>query len=118
SLPGGSIPVFTWAGAGGTWDANGGTGRRAFLSTRNVVAGAGMVALDTGTQTIVAVDSATVPTYLASTAVVDFPSIAPGACNESTFGLAGASAGGSGGSGWAAGVGGGVGGAMRGRGAG
>jgi len=49
--------------------------------------------LDTGTQTVVAVDSATVPTYLVSTGVVDFAPIAPGVCSESTFALPGAAAG-------------------------
>jgi hypothetical protein len=104
SFPAGSIPLFTWTATNGTWDASGGTDRRAFLSTRNIVAGAGMVTLDTGTQTVVAVDSGTVPTYLASTAVVDFPAIGPGSCNESTFGLTAAAAGDSVAPGWPAGM--------------
>jgi hypothetical protein len=69
-----------------------------------VTAGAGMITLDTGTLTVVAVDSATVPTYLASTAVVDFTAIAPGACSESTIGLPGAVAGDSVAPGWPAGM--------------
>ncbi|MCU1234472.1 MAG: hypothetical protein JWP63_2439 [Candidatus Solibacter sp.] len=102
SFPAGSIPLYTWSGTGGTWDASGGTDRRAFLSTRNVSSGAGIVTLDTGTQSIVAVDSATVPTYLASTGVIDFVSIAPSACAEMTFPLAGAAAGDSVAPGWPA----------------
>ena len=39
-----------------------------------------IVSLDTGTQTVVAVDSAVVPTYLTTVAVLDFASIMPGAC--------------------------------------
>jgi len=38
----------------------------------------------------VAVDSAVVPTYLAAAAVLDFASIAAGACAESTMSLPGA----------------------------
>jgi hypothetical protein len=100
----GSIPLYTWTATNGNWDANGGTDRRAFLSTRNVTSGAGIVTLDTGSQSIVAVDSATVPTYLASTAVMDFSSISPGGCVESTFPLAGASPGDSVAPGWPAGM--------------
>jgi hypothetical protein len=102
SFPFGSLPLYTWTATGGVWDANGGTDRRAFLSTRNISAGAGMVTVDTGTQTVVAVDSATVPTYLASAAVLDFTSIAPAACSDLTFPLAGAAAGDSVAAGWPA----------------
>ena len=104
SFPAGSLPLFTWTASNGTWDANGGNDRRAFLSTRNLSGGAGIVALDTGSQSIVAVDSATVPTYLAASAVLDFASIAPGACLESTFPLPGASPGDSVAPGWPAGL--------------
>jgi hypothetical protein len=62
------------------------------------------VALDTGTQTVVAVDSAIVPTYLTVAAVLDFTSIASGACTESTLSLPGASAGDSVAPGWPAGL--------------
>jgi hypothetical protein len=62
------------------------------------------VVLDTGTQTVVAVDSATVPTYMTVAAVIDFTSIGPGACAESTISLPGASAGDSVAPGWPAGM--------------
>ena len=104
SFPTGSIPLYTWTASNGTWDANGGTDRRAFLSTRNVSGGAGIVTLDTGSQSIVAVDSATVPTYLASAVVLDFASIGPGACAETTLSLPGASPGDSVVPGWPAGL--------------
>src|SRR5204863_9447958 len=71
-------------------------------STRNLGSGTGIVALDTGTQTVVAVDSATVPTYLTASAVLDFTSISPGACSGSTMGMPGASAGDSVAAGWPA----------------
>ncbi len=102
AFPPGSLPLFTWTATNGLWDTNGGSDKRAFLSTRNLGSGTGIVALDTGTQTVMAVDSATVPTYLTMAAVLDFASIAPGACADSTVSMPGASAGDSVATGWPA----------------
>ncbi len=66
AFPVGSIPLYTWTATNGLWDINGGNDKRAFLSTRSLGSGTGIVALDTGTQTVVAVDSAIVPTYLSA----------------------------------------------------
>jgi hypothetical protein len=103
AFPAGSIPLYTWTATNGLWDTSGGSDKRAFLSTRSLGSGTGIVALDTGTQTVVAVDSAIVPTYLAVSAVLDFASIAPGACAESGFAMPGASAGDPVAPGWPAG---------------
>jgi hypothetical protein len=100
AFPPGSIPLFTWTATNGIWDINGGSDKRAFLSTRNLGSGAGIVSLDTGTQTVVAVDSAVVPTYLTTAAVLDFTSIMPGACADSALTMPGASAGDSVAPGW------------------
>jgi len=102
AFPVGSVPLYSWTATGGVWDSGGGSDRRAFLSTRNISAGAGIVALDLGSQTVVAVDSATVPTYLAATAVLDFGSMTPGLCVEQTFALPGAGPGDSVAPGWPA----------------
>jgi hypothetical protein len=102
AFPAGSIPLYTWTATNGQWDSNGGSDRRAFLSTRNLGSGTGIVALDTGTQTIVSVDSASVPTYLTSTGVMDFANIAAGTCTESTMTLPGAANGDSVAPGWPA----------------
>ena len=102
SFPVGSLPLYSWTATNGVWDANGGNDRRAFLSTRNLSAGAGMVTLDLGTQTVVAVDSATVPTYVTGMAILDFAGLAAGGCGEMTFGLPGAAAGDSIAAGWPA----------------
>ena len=104
TFPAGSIPLFTWTATNGLWDISGGSDKRAFLSTRSLGSGTGIVALDTGTQTVVAVDSATVPTYITVAAVIDFASIGAGACAESTMTLPGASAGDSVSPGWPAGM--------------
>jgi hypothetical protein len=113
AFPAGSIPLFTWTATNGVWDTNGGSDRRAFLSTRSLGSGAGIVALETGTQTVVAVDSATVPTYLTAAAMLDFTSIPPGACADSTLSMPGASTGDSVAPGWPAGFEGGLIGTMR-----
>jgi hypothetical protein len=104
AFPPGSIPLFTWTATNGLWDANGGSDKRAFLSTRSVGSGTGIVSLDSGTQTVVAVDSASVPTYLTAAAVLDFASLPPGTCGDSMFSLPGASAGDSVAAGWPAGL--------------
>jgi hypothetical protein len=102
-FPAGSIPLYTWTATNGLWDTNGGSDKRAFLSTRSLGSGTGIVTVDTGTQTVVAVDSATVPTYLTISAVVDFPSISAGVCADSTLSMPGAAAGESVAPGWPAG---------------
>jgi hypothetical protein len=104
AFPAGSIPLFTWTATNGVWDTNGGSDKRAFLSTRSLGSGTGIVALDTGTQTVVAVDSATVPTYLTVAAVLDFASIPSGACADSTLSMPGAGAGDSVAPGWPPGL--------------
>jgi hypothetical protein len=104
TFPPGSIPLYTWTATSGVWDTSGGTDKRAFLSTRSLGSGTGIVALDTGTQTVVAVDSATVPSYLTAAAVIDFGSIAAGGCAESSISLPGSSAGDSVAPGWPAGL--------------
>jgi hypothetical protein len=104
AFPVGSIPLFTWTATNGLWDTSGGSDKRAFLSTRSLGGGTGIVALDTGTQTVVAVDTSLVPTYLTVAAVIDFTSIASGACAESTLSLSGATAGDSVAPGWPAGL--------------
>ena len=100
AFPPGSIPLFTWTATNGIWDTNGGSDNRAFLSTRNLISGAGIISLDTGTQTVVAVDSAVVPTYLTTAAVLDFANILPGTCADSTLTMPGVSAGDSVAPGW------------------
>ncbi|MEO8596168.1 MAG: hypothetical protein ABI759_22810 [Candidatus Solibacter sp.] len=102
AFPAGSIPLYTWTATNGQWDTSGGSDKRAFLSTRSLGSGTGIVALDTGSQTIVSVDSASVPTYLTSTGLVDFGNIGAGACAELTLGLPGAMPGDSVAPGWPA----------------
>jgi hypothetical protein len=91
-FPVNSIPLFTWGATSGAWDSTG-LDRRAFLSAKALSAGAGIVTVEAGSQTQVAVDSATVPTYLTATGTLDFPSLPSGTCSELTLALPGATAG-------------------------
>jgi len=65
-----------------------------------ITAGAGIVTVQAGSQTQVAVDPTTVPTYLSATATLDFASIGFSGCSELTFALPGAVAGDAVAAGW------------------
>lgn len=67
-FPADAVPIVTWTATNGTWDATGGTDRRAFLSARSVVAGLGVVAADAGGQTTISVDSAVIGLRVAAPA--------------------------------------------------
>jgi hypothetical protein len=93
-FPANSIPLYTWTATIGAWDAGGGVDRRGWLSSTNLLAGAGIMTVQSGGQTTIAVDAAVVPTYLTGTAALDFPSIPAGACSaDLTFALPGANVG-------------------------
>jgi hypothetical protein len=79
AFPLNSIPLYTWTAAGGVWDTTGGLDKRALLSGKILNAGTGMVAVDTGSNTNISVDSAAVPTYLTASATLNFEAIAAGA---------------------------------------
>ena len=94
-FPVNSIPLYTWTATIGVWDVNGGIERRrGWLSSSNLLAGAGIMTVQSGGQTTIAVDAAVVPTYLTASAALDFPSIPAGACSaDLTFALPGANVG-------------------------
>lgn len=94
SFPPDVIPLFTWQASNGGWITGGGRDLRGWLSGTNLQAGTGMVVVESGGNTTVAVDSAVVPTYLAGSATLSFPAIAAGSCSaDLTFSLPGASLG-------------------------
>ena len=101
AFPADSIPLYNWTASSGAWDATGGKDYRGWLSLKNVSAGTGIASVESGGRTTVAVDAAVVPTYLTSTAVLNYPLIANGACaTDQTFTLVGATAGDSVAPGW------------------
>jgi trimeric autotransporter adhesin len=104
AFPGNAIPLYTWSATDGIWDANGGTDRRAFLSTKSLAAGTGIAVTEAG-QSLISVDTAVVPSYLSGTAALDFPAIAPASCSaDVTFTFSGAAPGNAVAPGWPAGL--------------
>jgi len=60
AFPADSIPVFTWTVTSGVLDVPGGPDSRAFLSTKNVLPGAGLSTLENNGATLLSVDQAVV----------------------------------------------------------
>jgi hypothetical protein len=85
AFPVGSIPLYTWTATSGTWDTSGGIDQRAVLSTRNVTTGAGLVATETGGQTVITVDTAVLP--LVTTYSVSFTAQTTVTISGATHGL-------------------------------
>jgi hypothetical protein len=102
-FPVNSIPLFVWAATNNAWNASG-TDLRAFLSAKALVAGPGVVTVESGSQTQVAVDSAAVPTFLTTTTTLGFGPLAAGGCGELTFSLPGANVGDAVEPGWPSGI--------------
>jgi hypothetical protein len=93
-FPANTIPVAIWTANNGVLDQLGGHDERAFLSSKALGSGLGMVVVDSGTQSTISIDAALIPTYLTSTATLAFPSISTGACSsELTITLTGANPG-------------------------
>lgn len=60
SFPADAIPLFTWSATGGTWDTNGGTDQRAFLSSKSVTAGIGIAATEISGKTQLSADTSVI----------------------------------------------------------
>ncbi len=56
AFPSNSIPLFAWTATNGTWDATGGTDWRAFQSTTNTAAGAGLLSVTANGVTTLSID--------------------------------------------------------------
>ena len=56
AFPSDSLPLFTWTATNGTWDTAGGADRRAFQSTANVYAAAGLLSITANGRTTLSVD--------------------------------------------------------------
>jgi hypothetical protein len=78
-FPNDTIPLAIWDASDGVWSPQG-RDSRAWLSTRVMIPGQGLMTVDNGSTTTVAVDAAVVPTYLAGSATLDFPAVFNGAC--------------------------------------
>jgi len=80
SFPPNVLPIFSWTASSGTWDSTGGRDQRAFLSTKTLAGGQGIVVTEAPGQSTLAVDNGVIPTYLTNTASLSFSSIPTGAC--------------------------------------
>lgn len=79
AFPADSIPLFTWTATNGTWDSSGGLDRRAFQSTTNVAAGAGLLGTTSNGRTTLSID----PTLVGTWAPV--PSSSSSACTAGAW---------------------------------
>lgn len=103
AFPPDSIPLATWTATGGAWDDTGGIDRRAFLSTKSITSGPGLLLSDNGVVANVSIDTALVPQFLTASATLTAPLTATGTCAaDLTLTLPGALAGDSIAPGWPA----------------
>lgn len=79
-----------------------GTGSGGGGGSLTVTAGFGILTSTTGSTATVSIDTAAVPSFLTTTAVIDFPSISAASCGEQSAALTGAAAGDSVVAGWPA----------------
>jgi hypothetical protein len=99
-----SIPLCSWAAAGGVWQTAG-TDFRGWIGRSTLLAGIGMVTVEAGGQTTIAVDGTVVPTYLSNAVSLDFPPIDAGTCSaDLTFTMTGAFVGDTVAPGWPSGL--------------
>lgn len=80
AFPANVLPVYYWTATNGTWDTTGGHDERAFLDTKTLAGGQGIIITEAPGQSTLAVDNGVIPTYLMNTATLNFPAIATGAC--------------------------------------
>ena len=80
SFPPNVLPVCIWTATNGTWDTTGGRDQRAFLDSKVLAGGQGIIVTEAPGQSTLAVDNGVIPTYLMNSATLNFPSIATGAC--------------------------------------
>lgn len=83
-FPVNSIPLSTWNAVPGGWDPAGGHDVRAYLSTKILSAGTGVILVESGQQSTVGVDTTLIPTYTTATATLSFGSIAAASCSPDT----------------------------------
>jgi hypothetical protein len=80
SFPPNVLPIYIWTATNGTWDTTGGHDQRAFLSSKTLAGGSGIIVTEAPGQSSLAVDNGVIPTYLMNSATLNFPSISTGAC--------------------------------------
>lgn len=66
AFPAGSIPLFTWSVSNGAFNSGGSTDFRAWLSTKNLIGGSGVVVTENAGTSTISVDTTLVSTFLAT----------------------------------------------------
>jgi hypothetical protein len=95
-----SIPLYSWVSPNGTWEPSG-TDRRSWISRNTLQGGTGLVSVEAGGLTTIAVDGTVVPTYLRNSASLNFPPITSNTCSAPlTIAVPGATAGDAVATGW------------------
>ncbi len=113
-FPVNAIPLFTWTALPTGWDAAGGHDSRAYLASKILSAGTGMILVETGQQSTVGVDTTLVPTYTTGAGALAFGTLAAASCSaDLTVAVPGAVVGDALASGWPAALPGGITGLMR-----
>jgi hypothetical protein len=84
AFPPDAIPVFTWSATNGTWDVSGGADQRSFLSTKSVIAGAGITTTEISGKTQLSVDPTVIGLRVAA------PAISSAACTPGSWATDGA----------------------------
>jgi hypothetical protein len=94
SFPANVIPIYTWTATNGAWNSSGGLDQRAFLSSKALAGGQGIIVTETPGQSTLAVDTGVIPTYLTSSATLSFSSISTNTCSsDQSLTVTGANAG-------------------------
>jgi len=50
------MPLFSWTATGGSWNTNGGFDERAFLSSKSISPGVGLIGVETSGKTVLSLD--------------------------------------------------------------
>ncbi|MGI8962239.1 MAG: hypothetical protein ACR2IV_21270 [Bryobacteraceae bacterium] len=80
SFPSNSIPLFTWTLTSGAFDAVGGTDFRAFLSSKNLLSGMGIIIRENAGASMIAIDP-----LMVATQVLTPPTTSSAACSAGQF---------------------------------
>ena len=84
SFPVNTVPLFTWNALLTGWDPTGGRDARAYLSTKLVSAGTGVLLVESAQQSTIAVDTTLIPTYTTGLSTISFGTLAANSCSIDT----------------------------------
>jgi len=82
SFPVNTVPLFTWSAIATGWDPAGGHDARAYLASKVISAGAGILLVETGQQSTIGVDTTVIPTYTTGSATLAFGTLAANSCSS------------------------------------